>query len=116
MRALWFELAEFAPQQHLGSRAVRAQTSRCRATEAVDGAELGRHHPTPPATPATLPLQGGIGACGLPFAHQALRSITIHPALSMRASKLAVMNVDVSSSAMIAGPCTRTPASRRERL
>ena len=44
-----------------------------------------------------------------------LRSITIHPAASMRASKLAVMNVEVSSSAMIAGPGTRAPGSIRSR-
>ena len=53
-------------------------------------------------------------ACGVGHA-LALRSITIHPAASIRASKLAVTNVEVSSSAMIAGPVTRTPGSMRSR-
>ena len=65
------------------------------------------------------PPQGGRGTdrpCGNHRAyHPALRSITIHPAPSMRASKLAVTNVDVSSSAMIAGPAhahARLPCAR----
>src|SRR6185503_7983861 len=116
MGTLGFEPPEIAPQQGFGIRRVHAQTTRRRSPEAVDGASLLHASPHPAGFAGDPPPPGeGDGACGTRGAHHPLRSITIHPAASMRASKLAVTNVEVSSSAMIAGPATRTPAAMRSR-